>query len=161
ALHDATSPMSTAALRTYPVYRRLTSSYLDPTDIRDFATHRLDESRAMLPALREAGPLVLFLPNRLDPADLRPLTPASRHVWLWAAFAELPELDRDAPSERGMRRLAGALGLEPMPTQTRARALIHADLEVVRALDPAEEVRQIVRGIAADLEHGVPLYRCA
>ncbi|MBV9359542.1 MAG: PD-(D/E)XK nuclease family protein, partial [Chloroflexi bacterium] len=159
AVRTASSPMAIAALGTYPVYRRLTSGYLDPTDLRDLATRRLLEGSPVPTSLREVGALVVFLPARLDPADVRLLAAAARYVSLRACFMDLPELDRDAPSELGMERLTEALGLSPPSVTTRSS--IDCDLRVLHALDPAEEIREVVRDTAADLARGIPLYRCA
>lgn len=159
-LTDATAQ---AALDAYLRFRCLTAGYGDATAVRERAARCLAADTPP-PALAELGPLVLLLPTRLDPVDTRLLAAASRWQPLRAAFPWFgdPQGRGDEPALDAATRLAAALALPPpAPPDTPATLPIEAEVRIIRAPDPAEEVREVLRRIMADLERGVPLYRVA
>ena len=127
--------MAAAALRTYLDFQRQIAGYRDPTLRRATAVTRLETERTPPEELRELGPLIVFLPTELDPVDTRLLHAAARWVPVVTASAQVPD--------------ATASGSD------------RAELRVIRALDPTEEVRQVLREIVADLEREVALHRTA
>jgi hypothetical protein len=158
ALDAEHNPMARAALRTYLTFEQHISNYRDPTTRRAAATARLNEATTLLPELRELGPVVVFLPSDLDPADARLLLEIACWVPVRAALAMLPNAEEDAPSHRSARLLASVLHTDPIAIGSNVE---QPELHVIRALDPAEEVRQVIREIAADLDQNVPLHRTA
>lgn len=161
---SARSRAAQAALGAYRDFQDRTRDYDDPTRRADRAARHLSGAGSIPDALARLGALVIFLPTRLDPHDVRFLAAAARWVPLWAALVEVsdPQGLGDEPGREAAEHLASALGVAPPePGPTTGRVCPFADVRVVRAPDPAEEVREVVRGIAADLEQGVPLHRTA
>ena len=107
----------------------------------------------------DLGALVLYLPSRLDAAEVAMLGRLGRLVPVMAAMPHLGETEADALMIETAHELATALGTslgEPSITATTL-----PDLDVVSAPDPAEEVRTVVRRIVGDLQGGIPLWRIA
>ncbi|MHB8618362.1 MAG: PD-(D/E)XK nuclease family protein [Chloroflexota bacterium] len=162
----SSEPMAIAALHAYRAYRHLTRDYDDPTSVRRRAAAVLAGARSIPRELAELGPLVLWLPTRLDPADARLLAAAARWV---PVVAGLPELDdseglASRPGREMAALLSSAAGMAPptaRPAGSGVSPALRAGLRVVRAPDPAEEVREVVRRVAGDLAAGVPLHHVA
>ena len=159
----APSRAARAALAVYGEFQQLTATYDDPTKRAARAARVLASATTVPTGLARLGALVLFLPTRLDPADVRFLAATARWVPLGAAFVDVsdPLGLGDEPSQDLAARLAASLGVDtPRPDQP-TDSQLHADLRVLRAPDSAEEVREVVRCIAADLEQRVPLHHVA
>lgn len=78
-----------------------------------------------------------------------------------AAFAHFPNEDAaNAYVEREAAELARQLRLASPPIEP-ASGSAPVDLRVIRAPDPAEEIREVVRRVVEDLELGTPLHRIA
>jgi ATP-dependent helicase/nuclease subunit B len=173
-----------AALSIYRTFEQLTDPYDNPTRLAEAAAERLERAPRPPGDLARLGALVLFLPTRLDPSEARFLAAAARWVPLIAAFPFVGDFLGDKPSRDAAdllaQALAGAPGQpghlsgvvldqSPLPLREGPRGYpgqgvpiqIEANLTVLRAPDPAEEVREVVRSIAAELERGQPLHRLA
>ena len=158
------NPTTQAAIALYHEFQKQTRRYDNQTRQANRATDTLNRSPDLPRELARLGALILFLPTRLDPAEGRFLAAASRWVPLVAVFSEVGD-----PSGLGIREsvrsallLAQALDVAPLPEPRPPQSLaLPANIRVLRAPDPAEEVREVIRSIAADLETGVPLYQTA
>jgi ATP-dependent helicase/nuclease subunit B len=173
-----------AALSIYQIFEQLTDPYDNPTRQAEAAAEGLERAVRRPEDLARLGALVLFLPTRLDPSEARFLAATARWLPLIAAFPYVGDPLVDTPSRDAAkvlaRALAGApgspsyrsevgsnqpaflLGNEPKGSAGGGGPIeIQAELTVIRAPDPAEEVREVVRAIAAQLERGQPLHRLA
>src|SRR6266508_1642187 len=98
------------------------------------------------------GALVLFLPTRLDPADARLIAAFAHHLPLRAVFAAFDDPQRlaDDRSWQMAQLLAPLVGVTlPTRADPPAALTLHAELDVLRAADPVEEVREAVRRLVA------------
>lgn len=199
ATADAPRPAARALFEMYHEFSRLVAGYDTPTTRANAAARRLSEAGKPPSWLPRLGTVVLFLPTRLDPAEVRFLAALARWTPLVAAFPFFQELAEVGSPPRADQRpleghlveshlegqpsrlssggqpgdpagrkgspsdmpglLAGLLGLDAPrvvatpTTPPRAR--------IIRAPDPAEEVREVVRAIAGELDQGIALYRIA
>ncbi|HLZ31509.1 MAG TPA: PD-(D/E)XK nuclease family protein [Chloroflexota bacterium] len=170
------SEATVAAAAAYQAFRHLTADYADATDIRQLASAAFaNRNPAALPlpleggglgcvpaatfrSLREIGAIIVYLPPRLDPADVRLLTQLAALVDVrigLASFGDLADPD-NAETRRMLDSLGASATTTPLPPHA-APAVVR----IVRAPDPAEEVREIVRRVVEHLEHGIPLPRQA
>ncbi len=158
------SDVGRAALACYALFRQLTRDRDDPTEVRERATARLFAAHEPPPELAELGALVLFLPTRLDPADARLLAALVRWGPLRVAFAAFQDPQRlaDEQAEEDAALVARQLGIAvPTAAEALERFELRCEARVIRAPEPAEEVREITRAIARDLERGVALHHTA
>jgi hypothetical protein len=147
-----------AALAIYQIFEQLTDPYDNPTRLAEAAAERLERATRRPGDLARLGALVLFLPTRLDPAEARFLAAAARWVPLIAAFPSVGDSLGDQPGHDDANLLALALDRAPNTlTLSQKEREYRTDLTVIRAPDPAEEVREVVRAIAAELERGLRL----
>lgn len=157
------SEATSAAAETFAAFRELTLAYPDTTEVRRLAAEALpDDGAEAPPLLREIGPVLVYLPTRLDPVDVRLLAKLARWVNVRIALSSFgdPTLLGDEDSSRMLELLVrhGAVSSEHRSApQFGPRGRIR----VVRAPDPAEEIREVVRRVVAELERGVPLFRQA
>jgi ATP-dependent helicase/nuclease subunit B len=162
---DDLAPVTRAAFAAYRDFEKIREDYDDLTRITNAATARLAQARSCPSGLSAMGALVLFLPTRFDPADARFLAAASRWVPLRAAFAHLadPRHQGDESGHQALELLAREIGMAAPARPEPPRSLaLSANVRVVRTPDPTEEVREVARSIARDLEStGTPLYRVA
>ena len=161
------SEMARAALDTFVIFRELIGRYADRTRLRERATERLVSSQAIPRELVELGAFVVFLTPRLDPVDGRLLAALARWAPVRAAFAEFDDGDAlaNALPTQGANLFASELqrtGVVPT-TALVAAEVPPPSIAVIRAPDPAEEIREVVRSIARDLDGPapVPLHRMA
>lgn len=165
ALDDAQqTEAARAALAAYRDFQTITAAYDDRTRRANRASDLLDRARSIPTVLARFGPLVLFLPTRVDPAEVRFLAAAARWTPFYAAIADVsdPQGVGDEPGQDIAKRLAEALGIEPPVRDPAPRDLdLRAEVRILRTPDAAEEVREVVRCIVDDLEHGTPLHRMA
>jgi ATP-dependent helicase/nuclease subunit B len=152
------SDAATAAVASYLAFRQLTAEYADATDVRQLAADALVNSTPISSSLREIGAIIAYLPPRLDPADIRLLTVLSTRVEVRIGLAAFADAGGAADAET--RRMLDGLGISAAPTPPDSFALT-ARLRILRAPDPAEEVREIVRRVVENLEQGIPLPRQA
>jgi hypothetical protein len=108
--------------------------------------------------LREIGAIVAYLPPRLDPADIRMLTALAARVEVRIGLASFG--DPGGAGDAETRRMLDGLGVSGAPAPP-VSFVVTARVRILQAPDPAEEVREIVRRVAENLEHGVPLPRQA
>jgi hypothetical protein len=134
----------------------LTRGYYDVPALAGLAAGRAAERAGRWAT--ELGALVLYLPPRLDAAEIRMLGRIGRHLPIRAAFPWLGEPLADREPREQAEALAAALELAD-PVEAEGTEGAQAELLVVSAPDPAEEVRLVVRRLAADLEAGRPLWR--
>ena len=161
------SEMARAALQTYAVFERLIAPYADRTSIRKRATRQLQLATSTPRELIELGAVMLYLPTRLDAVDARLLAALAKWIPLRAAFAWFEEEDDLANQlpRQGAADLEAALLAEFIRPSCVARSTaihpISADafpmVTVMRAPDPAEEIREVVRSIARDLDAPIPV----
>lgn len=153
-----------AALEVYREFQTITAGYDNPTRRANRAAEDLSHVRSAPSGLARFGPLILFLPTRVDPAEARCLAAAARWVPFYAALADLsdPQGTGDEPGQAIARCLADSLGIElPSRNPPPDKLPLRAEVRILRAPDPAEEVREVIRCIAEDLARGVPLHRTA
>jgi superfamily I DNA/RNA helicase len=111
--------------------------------------------------LVELGALVLLVPPRLDPVDARLLAAIARWARLHTGFAEFDDSDElaNALGTQGSFELESALdalGIRHQSSRVAAQ-LAGPEIGVIRAPDPAEEVREVVRSIARDMDGPAPV----
>jgi ATP-dependent helicase/nuclease subunit B len=162
------SAMAAAALQAYAEFQRLIEPFNDRTRIRKRATDRLLNATIAPRELQELGGLILFLPTRLDKADARLLAALARWTPVRAAFTQFQATDElgNALPAQSQAQLESALFSEsiqwnsvPPIVETHTSPAV----SVIRAPDPAAEIREVVRSIARDLdgEAPIPLHRTA
>jgi ATP-dependent helicase/nuclease subunit B len=158
---DTIGAKGRVANTTVQAFRRfvdLTAPFFDGPDLARRAA--MMASRSHLHRASDLGVLVLYLPASLDEASLAMLGSLGQRLPVIAAFAHTGESPADTLQEHDARTLARLLGAPP-PTAAEIATTPAAEIRLVSAPDPAEEVRSVVRQIAADLEAGVPLWRTA
>jgi hypothetical protein len=150
--------LGAAVGRTYDAYLRLTRGYPDVPEQLRIATRLVHASRAEAAWIEELGALVLYLPQRVDAAELGFLEALGRHVSIAAALPWLDDPVADAPTRATADALAHAL----RATTVWANGTCSwPSMHVLSAPDPDEEARSVVRRLLADMETGVPLWRMA
>jgi ATP-dependent helicase/nuclease subunit B len=107
--------------------------------------------------LDEVGGVIVHVPRRLRPSEVGLVGALSRHGRLSAVVGVADSAVTDEPTADLLARLEPLLGPSHI-VETPSRAV---ELEVVRAIDPAEEARIAVRRVVAAIEAGVPLDRIA
>ena len=182
----ATGATANAALQVYSEFRAITE--LDPDAVslaRDAVSALKSPSQAMFSAIAGLGTVILVGPTKLDRADADLLASLSHFA---PVFVILPRLDdprgradtranriastmaeatAEARSSRAFVRRdatvgqASAGGDEVTPEPLSTTLELRSDLQVIRAPDPAEEVRQAVRRLLAVVGTGMPLHRTA
>ncbi len=154
---SATS-VGSAARRTYSRYCALTEEFPDiPGQLKIAA--RLARESSQGSAWSDAlGPVVVYLPPRLDAAECDFLRAVGQHIPLSIALAWLDDAVADAPTRATADALSAMLNTSATPPET-GWAWPH--LRVLSAPDPEEEARSVVRRLLADMESGVPLWRMA
>jgi hypothetical protein len=115
----------------------------------------------------ELGAFVVLLPPRPDPVDARLLATLARWAPVRAAFAEFDDCDAlaNALPAQGATLFSSelqAIGVAATAVHVAAQ-IPHPAIAVIRAPDAAEEIREVIRSIARDLdgEAPVPLHRMA
>ena len=105
------------------------------------------------------GALVVYLPTRLDPADLHFLRALAQFVPIRVALTFCGDTLADASLRETASALSAALHcpVAAIPTPHPQPATIH----VLSAPDPDEETRSVIRRLLADMESGIPLARMA
>lgn len=175
-----------AASQVYSEFRAITGQATDAVSLAREAVAALKSpSQATLDAIARLGTVILVGPTRLDRADADLLASLSRHA---PVHVILPRLDdhrgradtranriastlaeaiADANSAGALARSEASVGQATtggadVSAEPLARTLLlRSDLHVIRAPDPAEEVRQAVRRLLAVVGTGVPLHRTA
>ena len=175
-----------AASQVYSEFRAITGQHSDAISLARDAVAALESpSRAMVDAIARLGTVILVGPTKLDRADADLLASLSR---LAPVLVVLPRLDdprgrADTRANRIASTLtdattgaypAGALargdshvgqastgGDQASRDPVSTTLVLRSDLQVIRAPDPAEEVRQAVRRLLAVVGTGVPLHRAA
>lgn len=153
----STSARAAHVVALYRAFRERVEHYFDPADLFIAAAETLDATRA---PLRDIGHVVLYLPREQTPGELAMLKALRRHGALSVVAPVTGESAIDAPVA------ALAQALEAVPALPPALAP-SASSSVLAAADPDEEVRNVLRIIAAELdkdEEGkevVPLHRIA
>ena len=106
----------------------------------------------------EIGALVVYLPPRLDSADLDLLGALGRHLPIRVAFAHFSDDQADRLDEGTASTLASILQADAVSAQPSAA---RPSVNLLSAPDPDEEGRAMVRRLVSELESGVPLWRMA
>src|SRR5438445_5394007 len=163
-IEHAPSAMARAALEAFDTFEALIQPFADRTRLRKAAARSLIAMTERPPALAELGALVVALPVRLDPADVQLLAAAALWVPVRAALAafEDDELASALPA-RAAADLRAAIPSTASVASARASHAAEPPIFVIRAPDPSEEVREVVRAIACELDTRapVPLHRMA
>jgi RecB family exonuclease len=139
------SEVTRAALAMYQRFEQLLQSYDNPTVAAQNAAQRLARAQRRPASLRSLGALLVFRPAHVDPAEKRLLKAAER----WVPVKWAPIEGREGAEGQG----TGLPSPAPWP--------LAPDTTIMIAPDPAEEVRGVVRAIAAEVEAGLPLYQTA
>ncbi|MCY3990630.1 MAG: PD-(D/E)XK nuclease family protein [Caldilineaceae bacterium] len=133
--------------RLFSRYRDFTAAYYDRETLADAAADavRTDSAATALTAL---GPVIAYLPRTLTPAEQRlldALRDARRCATVLGATGD-PEADTLLPNNASPPQ-------SPMPSLPPAHLLV--------APDTGEEVRSVVRSVAAAAHAGTPFHRMA
>ncbi|MBV9327888.1 MAG: PD-(D/E)XK nuclease family protein, partial [Chloroflexi bacterium] len=161
-LEQPHSPMARAATAAFDVFKNLIEPYVDRTSLRRLAADVLTRAPAIPPILGQLGALVVVLPSRLDPADVALLAAAARWLPIRTLIASFTDDDlANTLPALAATDLWKALGLDSVGPAPRPSA--EPPLGVIRAPDPAEEIREVTRAVARDLaaDPPVPLHRMA
>ena len=147
--------VAAAAVAAFRRFRDLSGAYYDVPALAHLAASAAQRRARWADDL---GALVLYLPPRLDAAEIAMLGEIGQHVPVVAAFAHFGDELADGLQTAMARHLAAALGLAA-PEAPSAQAPPERTGTLFSAPDAAEEVRGVVRRVAADLDAGVPLWR--
>lgn len=148
--------MSQVAIDVYDAYREVlvTARLYDDRDLLDAATSELSGHDATR-LVKEIGAVVVYLPARLMPAEIRFLRALSGYCPIDIALTSLGDAQADLLSTQ----IAGALGQdwEALP----AAKSESAPVRLLAAPDSTEEVRSVVRLLLSHVETGTELRRIA
>ena len=154
----ASGRMAAGATRAYGRFAALTTPFPDvPAQLR-LATEVAGRTHANASWIREVGALVVYLPPRLDAAELQLLEAFGRRVPIQVAFDHLSDAQADSPGGGDCAGPGQDAGVEVVRSNLSAAT---PDVDLLSAPDPDEEGRAIVRRLVAALESGVPLWRMA
>ena len=104
----------------------------------------------------ELGALLIYLPARLDEPEIGLLAELGRDLPIVTGLAWCDDPLAERLTEDSARTLAERLGTSVVTLDEPVEA---ASVSLVSAPDPDQEVRAVVRRVAADLEAGIPLWR--
>ena len=154
----ARSRLAQAALDAFTAWRALLkeSSLYDATDLLEAATAEIGAGRCAAVAA-DWGPVIVHLPSRISSPERGFLAALAAQVpveigWPWLD-------DETADSESIAEALSFGIDWPSLPTS--GTGAHPPTIAIITAPDAAEEVRAVVRSIAADLEAGVPLHHIA
>ena len=150
--------VAAAAANVFRRYVSLTARHYDVPALARVATSAVSRYGTRL--RRDVGAIVLYLALPFDAAEVALLAQLGRHVPIVAGFPCFGEEGADAGQRVVAESLAAALGVD-VSEANRADEEDEAELLLLSAPDPAEEVRQVARRVAADLDDGVPLWKVA
>ena len=134
-------------VRLYACYRDRTKAYYDREALIEAAAAVVSSGHAAT-ALTALGPVIAYLPRTLTPAE-QSLFDALRDAWTCATILAAtgdPEVDR-------IMLNTAAPPASPLPPPRPAHLLVTSDT--------GEEVRSVVRSIAAAAHAGTPFHRMA
>ncbi|MGE5596496.1 MAG: hypothetical protein ACM3S1_10745, partial [Hyphomicrobiales bacterium] len=140
-----------AVVALYRAYRAQTARYYDPADIADAAAQAVAAGHA---ALADLGRLVVYLPRRLGPAQVRFVRALGDRGLATVILGLTGDRECDGLAASMASQLTGAPPAIPEVAKPHAAS-------VVVAPDIEEEVRTAIRGLLAALERGEPAGRCA
>src|SRR6266568_916664 len=152
------SAMAQQAIAAFKAFEALTQPYLDRTSLRGLAAAQLMAASCKPPVLAELGALVVVLPSRLDPADVQLLAASARWVPVRSVVAAFSadNLANALPTQTAADLhaaipSAAAVGSASVPPAA------EPPVAIIRAPDPSEEIREVVRAIARELERQDPV----
>jgi hypothetical protein len=150
-------PRAAEVVDLFRSYRRLADEWVDDHDVMGLAVEAV---RAGDASLDEVGAVVLYLPRRLIPADLAVLGALHERGRLSAIVGMTGRERADGPQRQTLDQLASIgmtidAGGDPVALSPARPSTI------VRAADPAEEVRLATRIVCERLEAGVSADRIA
>ncbi len=137
-LRGAAAPIVTETLRVHDHLQAHLSSTYDETDLLRAAIDRVEQV---------GDPVVVFLPQDLDPPEIELLAALSARTDVHLVIGLTG--DAGAGADAGPRRAATALGLvvpDVEPQDATATSVVHAS-------DPDDEVREVVRRVVTCLRH--------
>jgi len=154
---DPPSAMAAAALDAFDHFECLIEPYADRTTIRKRAAQLLTSDTSIPSVLRELGALLVVLPSRLDPADIELLVAAARWIPIRVAAAAFG--DDELANALPFRVATDLRVVLPSVTSPDTRSTPGAGppISVIRAPDPSEEIREVVRSIARDIDGPTPI----
>lgn len=152
------SRLAQAALDAFSAWRSLLTEtrLYDATEMLQAATAEIRSGRAA-GVVSEWGPVLLLLPSGLSAPERELLAALATQAPVEIAW---PWLDDETADSESMAQ-ALALGVDWPTLPISGTGAAAPRLTIVTAPDAAEEVRAIVRTIAAEMEAGVPLHRMA
>src|SRR5579864_8792392 len=158
------SAMAQAAVAAFRAFEGLIQPFLDRTTLRRLAADHLAAATSRPPVLGELGALVVVLPSRLDPADVLLLAAAAQWVPVRSAFAAFDEDElANALPVKAAADLRAAIPSATAIESMSVTQIVEPPLAVIRAPDPNEEIREVLRAVARELEteNPVPLHGMA
>ncbi len=140
-------------------YRRAAKDWLDDHDVTELAVDALVAHDAVID---EIGAVVLYVPRRLEAADVALLGAIHEHHVLYAVIGVAGRERADEPQARMLEQLAGIGMMTPTSVDGGAPDAIPALAStIVRAADPGEEARVATRRVVERIAAGVALDRMA
>ena len=142
----------------YKLFREETAGFYDREDLALAAAEAVRAGDA--PALGDLGFVVIYQPRDVTPAE-RTLIEALAHAGKCAVFLGLTGDDEaDAPARALAGMLLGAFGGQAHESDEPSEAT-GGEVRLLRAPDPREEIRWIIRDMVRRAERGTPFYRMA
>lgn len=149
------SPRAAALVAVADEVARRTRAFFDEHDVFTAAAEVAGNGGAAA-TLRDLGSVVLYLPTRLTPPEEAFVATLAAQGRLTAIVGLTGDADADRAVRELAERLTAALGAPAEPPDLPP---LHAHL-VVHAPDPVDEVREVVRRVAARAAD-LPLHRMA
>ena len=147
-----------AVVDMYKLFRKETAGFYDREDLALAAAEAVRSGDA--PALDDLGFIVIYQPRDVTPAE-RELIEALADAGRCAVFLGLTGDDEaDGPVRSLAGMLSGAFGGQPDEPPEPSEAP-EGDVRLLRAPDPREEIRWIIRDMVRRAERGTPFHRMA
>lgn len=149
-----------AAAATFRRFVALSADFYGAPELTRIAASVADSGASRW--VESLGALVLYMPSRLDAAEIALLGRLGRHIPIHAALPRLGEAAADRMMTGAAKQLTVVLDAT-LDRDAPSSEAVAVDVggNVISAPDPAEEVRTVVRHVVADLEQGVPLWQIA
>jgi hypothetical protein len=145
----ASSSRASEVVELYRSYRRTAKQWIDDHDVVEMA---VDAVRNGDPAVHEVGAVILHLPRRLSASDLALVAALHERGGLHAVLVGITGRARaDMPQHEMIDQLVGSGSSRDDPLSSPHSAMP----KIIRAADPAEEVRAAVRSVLEGIAEGV------
>ena len=140
--------------------KRIGDGWYDTEDMAQSAASAVDSGTAH--ALSDLGLMLFYLPHELTPGQVNLIRALARRAPCAVLLGATGDSEADAPVNQLAATLQPLLG-EPQNAGNCSpeAALLPGEARLHVAPDAHEELRRVIRGIAASAESGVPLHRMA